>query len=73
MKIEIVRSKDTKRVDFTVNGESFHTNDSGLGLWAGEDYAKQIEGTAQFSLTQSTVSGMRKAIERRYKEVSDGE
>ena len=68
MNITIKRSKDTKRVDFTVNGAMFHTNDYGYGLWIGEDYLKQIEGTAQFSLTQKTVSGMRKAIEKRYSE-----
>lgn len=52
MKIRIKRSEDTNRVDFTVDGKGYHTNDSGNGLWIGEDYMKQIEGTCQFSLTQ---------------------
>ena len=66
MKIEIMRNKDSKRVDFTVNGDAFHTNNEGYGLWTGDDYMHQIEGTAQFSLTQKTASGMRKAIERHF-------
>lgn len=67
MKITIEKDRDTKRVDFTVNGRPYHTNNKGEGLWTGEDYMRQIEGTAQFSLTQKTYSGMRKAIERRFK------
>ena len=66
MTIEIKRAKDTKRVDFTVDGKAYHTNDAGNGLWIGEDYTKQIEGTAQFSLTQTTTSGIRKAIVRHF-------
>ena len=71
MKITVARANDSKRVDFTVDGQAFHTNNEGCGLWEGEDYARQIEGTAQFSLTQKTMSGIRKAIERRYAESED--
>lgn len=66
MKITIKRAEDSNRVDFTVDGRHYHTNNAGEGLWIGDDYMKQIEGTAQFSLTQKTLSGMRKAIERRW-------
>lgn len=64
MKIQIKKSKDTRRVDFVVDGNSYHTNDRGEGLWLGDDYLKQIRGTCQFELKQATRSGMRKAIER---------
>ena len=67
MTITIKRAKDSKRVDFTVNGRGYHTNDDGLGLWVGDDYMKQIEGTAQFGLTQKSNAGIRKAIERRFR------
>ena len=66
MNITIKKSEDSKRVDFTVNGQTYHTNNDGYGLWIGEDYTKQIEGTAQVSLTQKTTSGMRKAIEKKF-------
>ena len=71
MKITVTRANDSKRVDFTVDGQAFHTNSEGYGLWEGEDYSHQIEGTAQFSLTQKTMSGIRKALERRYAEESE--
>lgn len=71
MKITVKRAQDSKRVDFTVDGQAFHTDDEGYGLWEGEDYTRQIEGTAQFSLTQKTLAGVRKVIERRYAESED--
>lgn len=64
MKISISKSESTSRVDFTVNGEAYHTDDRGEGLWVGADYTKQIKGTLDFSLKQKTISGMRKAIEK---------
>ena len=67
MTITIKRADDSKRVDFTVNGKAYHTNDLGLGLWDGDDYLKQISGTAQFSLTQKSISGMRKVIEKTFR------
>lgn len=69
MKITISKEKDSKRVNFTVNGEEYHTNTDGQGLWTGDDYLKQIDGTAQFVLTQRTTSGMRKAIEKRFRNI----
>lgn len=63
-KISIRKSEASNRVDFTVNGKAFHTNDAGEGLWVGEGYTKQIKGTLDFSLKQKTISGMRKAIEK---------
>lgn len=67
-KITITKSKDNARIDFTVYGKEYHTNNSGLGLWIGDDYTKQILGTMQFQLTQQTISGIRKAIEKTFSE-----
>lgn len=67
MKISIRKAKWTDRIDFTVDGVPYHTNDSGSGLWYGDDYMKQYLGTCDFSLCQKTYSGKRKAIERFFK------
>lgn len=66
--IMIKKDSDSKRVDFTINGKAYHTNNAGCGLWEGEDYTRQIDGTAEFSLTQKTYSGIRKAIEKKFSE-----
>lgn len=63
-RIMIAMDANSKRVDFELDGERFHTNKNGEGLWVGYDYLKQIRGTMDFHLTQSTYSGKRKAIEK---------
>lgn len=58
------------RVDFDVydswddSTTHYHTNREGEGLWIGWDYMKQIIGTCDFALRQSTRSGMYKAIRK---------
>jgi hypothetical protein len=66
MTITIKASDKTRRVDFTVNGVEYHTNDNGEGLWVGTDYMKQIAGTLDFNLKQKTNAGKRAAILRRF-------
>lgn len=60
--------EDENRIDFMVDGQPYHTNPEGYGLWVGEDYLRQIEGTAQFSLRQKTKNGVYKALKKRYEE-----
>lgn len=64
--IKITKHKDSKRIDFEISGNHYHTNDAGCGLWLGDDYARQVEGTAQFRLMQKTTSGIRKAIVKHF-------
>ena len=64
--------KDGNAVFFTINdtdrSTNYRTNQEGEGLFLDKDfwYAHQIEGTAQFTLKQKTMSGIRKAIHRHF-------
>lgn len=59
---------------FSVFGNEYRTNRMGEGLWKWEKHDwKQILGTCQFSLTQKTYSGKRKAIYEYFKEEIDYE
>jgi hypothetical protein len=83
MKITI--KMDGQQVYFTAEGKEYRTNKSGEGLWAWRQSSaydlhdnkyvyewQQVEGTCQFSLRQSTRSGIRKAIERYFRDVVEG-
>lgn len=78
-----IKTKDSM-VFFSVLGDEYRTNRMGEGLWRWEKTRawadgepiyewKQILGTCQFSLTQKTYSGKRKAIYEHFKEDIDYE
>lgn len=67
-----MRESNSGRIDFDIENQfwhseplqHFHTNDKKEGLWTGYDYNKQIAGTLDFSLKQTSTSGKYKAIRR---------
>ena len=55
---------DSRRIDFTVHGRPYHTNEFGEGIWSGTDYEERIAGICDIQLVQKTRSGVLRAIRK---------